>query len=67
MAKTDSNVAATTSAAMSPYATACAARPHDSKAPVLKTTPIPWAKRFGGPGTNRWAMCSRGVTTRVAN
>ena len=30
-----------------------------------KVTPMPWANRFGGPGTGRAATGRRGVTTRV--
>ena len=32
-----------------------------------KTTPMPWAKRLGGPGTGRSAIPRRGVTTRVTS
>ena len=33
---------------------------------VLIAAPMPWAKRFGGPGTYLGAP-SRGAATRVAN
>ena len=32
----------------------------------MNAAPIVCAKRFGGPGTYRWATGSRGVTTSVA-
>ena len=48
-------------------ATASSSWPLSTRAVLEKATPMPWAKRFGGPGISRPSMGSAGVTTLVTS
>ena len=60
-----SRVAATATIATSTIARPVAPASHATSAPTLSVAPMPWAKRFGGPGTSLAGTGRRGTTTRV--
>ena len=65
-ANTDSRVAATPMKATRMSAGSSRLKPNQSTvAPTVKTAPIPWANRFGGPGMSLALKGSRGTSTRV--
>ena len=67
MARTDSSVAATTTRPTSTAASPAAPASHATSAPTVSVAPMPWAKRLGGPGTQRGSTSRRGTTTRVTS
>src|SRR6478609_7209626 len=67
-ANPDSSVAATRTSATQTYAATVSSKPNANTSAVTeRNAPMPWAKRFGGPGTHFDANGSAGVSTRVTN
>jgi hypothetical protein len=62
-----SHAAAAASARSSHRATPNPAVTQRRTATVLMAAPMPWAKRFGGPGVGRAGQGRAGASTRVAS
>ena len=62
-----SNDAATRIAPTRAVTNAPAPKTTATSAPTESVAPMPWAKRFGGPGVSRTVHARRGRTTRVTS